>query len=134
MPERSVRSWTSMIAGFVQCGKPKEAVHIFSQMEEARLVPNETTSQGNDPLASDIHIKDMASLITLFNRVWRHLWQNGSIWHFSQPFLHRLLELQIGPDGGIGFVEANNVAPFTKGAEAGAGAAGGIYLFGNLSF
>ena len=32
-----------MIAGYVQCGKPKEAIHLFMEMEEARLRPNEVT-------------------------------------------------------------------------------------------
>ena len=43
MLERNVRSWMVMIAGYVQCGKPKEAIHLFMEMEEARLWPNEVT-------------------------------------------------------------------------------------------
>jgi len=43
MPERNVRSWTSMIGGYAQCGKPKEAVDLFLEMEEAGLLPNEVT-------------------------------------------------------------------------------------------
>ncbi|KAF5461217.1 hypothetical protein F2P56_021034 [Juglans regia] len=43
MPVRSVRSWTSMIAGYVHCGKPKEAIHLFMKMEEEGLKPNEVT-------------------------------------------------------------------------------------------
>ncbi|KAM1099081.1 hypothetical protein TB2_005606 [Malus domestica] len=39
----SVRSWTLMISGFVQCGKPKEAIGLFLEMEEAGVRPNEVT-------------------------------------------------------------------------------------------
>ncbi|RXI03938.1 hypothetical protein DVH24_038212 [Malus domestica] len=41
MPGRSVRSWTLMISGFVHCGKPKEAIGLFSETEEAGVRPNE---------------------------------------------------------------------------------------------
>ncbi|KAB2604997.1 pentatricopeptide repeat-containing protein [Pyrus ussuriensis x Pyrus communis] len=41
MPGRSVRSWTLKISGSVQCGKPKEAIGLFSEMEEAGVRPNE---------------------------------------------------------------------------------------------
>ncbi|CBI39775.3 unnamed protein product, partial [Vitis vinifera] len=37
------RSWTSMIAGYVQCGKAKEAIHLFAKMEEAGVKCNEVT-------------------------------------------------------------------------------------------
>ncbi|KAF5176367.1 Pentatricopeptide repeat-containing protein [Thalictrum thalictroides] len=43
MPKRSVRSWTAMIAGYVQCGRPKEAIRLFTLMEEAGEKPNEVT-------------------------------------------------------------------------------------------
>ncbi|KAK7843024.1 pentatricopeptide repeat-containing protein [Quercus suber] len=43
MLERNVRSWMVMIAGYVQCGKPKETIHLFMEMEEAGLRPNEVT-------------------------------------------------------------------------------------------
>ncbi|XP_047341800.1 pentatricopeptide repeat-containing protein At3g62890-like [Impatiens glandulifera] len=43
MPERSVRSWTAMIAGFVQCGKPKDAISLFTEMEKVGMEPNEVT-------------------------------------------------------------------------------------------
>ncbi|KAF9599628.1 hypothetical protein IFM89_001370 [Coptis chinensis] len=39
--ERSVRSWTAMIAGYVQCGNLKEAIRMFTDMEAARGTPNE---------------------------------------------------------------------------------------------
>ncbi|KAB2616806.1 pentatricopeptide repeat-containing protein [Pyrus ussuriensis x Pyrus communis] len=41
MPGRSVRSWTLMISGSVQCGKPKETIGLFSEMEEVGVRPNE---------------------------------------------------------------------------------------------
>ncbi|KAI3742765.1 hypothetical protein L1987_60460 [Smallanthus sonchifolius] len=43
MPERNVRSWTSMIMGFVHGGRPKDAIELFTRMEEERLCPNEVT-------------------------------------------------------------------------------------------
>ncbi|KAJ7963586.1 Pentatricopeptide repeat [Quillaja saponaria] len=43
MPERSIRSWTLMIAGYVQCGKPKEAISLFLEMEKAGQKANEVT-------------------------------------------------------------------------------------------
>lgn len=42
-PERNVRSWTLMIAGYVQCGKPKEAIRLFLEMEKTGVSPNEVT-------------------------------------------------------------------------------------------
>ncbi|KAF3796552.1 Pentatricopeptide repeat-containing protein [Nymphaea thermarum] len=43
MSERSTRSWTSMITGYVQCGRPNEAISVFRSMEEANVKPNEVT-------------------------------------------------------------------------------------------
>ncbi|URE08701.1 Pentatricopeptide repeat-containing protein [Musa troglodytarum] len=43
MPERSVRSWTAMIAGYGQWKKPREAVRLFREMESAGVQPNEVT-------------------------------------------------------------------------------------------
>ncbi|KAF9613135.1 hypothetical protein IFM89_005706 [Coptis chinensis] len=43
MPERSVRSWTAMILGYVQCGNLKEAIRMFTDMEAARGTLNEVT-------------------------------------------------------------------------------------------
>ncbi|KAI3933389.1 hypothetical protein MKW98_006748 [Papaver atlanticum] len=43
MPDKSIRSWTAMIAGYVQCGKPKEADDLFKHMEEDGESPNEVT-------------------------------------------------------------------------------------------
>ncbi|KAG6408676.1 hypothetical protein SASPL_131694 [Salvia splendens] len=43
MPDRNLRSWTAMIAGFVRCGKPKRAIDIFREMKQVGLKPNEAT-------------------------------------------------------------------------------------------
>ncbi|KAJ6966062.1 pentatricopeptide repeat-containing protein [Populus alba x Populus x berolinensis] len=43
MPNKNVRSWTSMISGFVQCGKPKEAIDLFMKLEDEAVRPNEVT-------------------------------------------------------------------------------------------
>uniref|UniRef100_A0A9I9DX71 DYW domain-containing protein n=1 Tax=Cucumis melo TaxID=3656 RepID=A0A9I9DX71_CUCME len=44
MPQRDViTSWTSMIGGYAQCGKSKEAIDLFLEMEDAGLLPNEVT-------------------------------------------------------------------------------------------
>ncbi|KAF9602820.1 hypothetical protein IFM89_031680 [Coptis chinensis] len=43
MLERSVRSWTAMIAGYVQCGNSKEPIRMFTDMEAAGGTPNEVT-------------------------------------------------------------------------------------------
>lgn len=41
VPNRNLRSWTTMITGFVQSGKPKEAIDLFTEMEEVGLQPNQ---------------------------------------------------------------------------------------------
>ncbi|XVE50883.1 hypothetical protein DITRI_Ditri01bG0199100 [Diplodiscus trichospermus] len=43
MPERNVRSWTMMISGCVHCGKPKEGVELFMEMEKIGVQANEVT-------------------------------------------------------------------------------------------
>lgn len=43
MPEKSVRSWTAMISGYVQAKKPREAVRLFREMEEVGVRANEVT-------------------------------------------------------------------------------------------
>ncbi|XP_052486626.1 pentatricopeptide repeat-containing protein At5g48910 isoform X1 [Gossypium raimondii] len=43
MPERNVRSWTMMISACVHCGKPKEGVQLFLEMEKIGVQVNEVT-------------------------------------------------------------------------------------------
>ncbi|KVH98353.1 pentatricopeptide repeat-containing protein At2g22410, mitochondrial-like [Cynara cardunculus var. scolymus] len=43
MPERNIVSWNAMIAGYSQNNKPKEAIELFYAMENASLIPIETT-------------------------------------------------------------------------------------------
>ncbi|XP_022716711.1 pentatricopeptide repeat-containing protein At5g66520-like [Durio zibethinus] len=43
MPERNVRSWTMMISGCVHCGKPKQGVELFMEMEKIGMQANEVT-------------------------------------------------------------------------------------------
>ncbi|VFR02894.1 unnamed protein product [Cuscuta campestris] len=43
MPERDVVSWTSIIDGFVDNGRPLEAIALFTQMMGNRFDPNEAT-------------------------------------------------------------------------------------------
>ncbi|KAL5983448.1 hypothetical protein ACLOJK_017534 [Asimina triloba] len=43
MPERSIVSFSAMIAGFVGRGKFKEALHLFHDLQIARMEPNDST-------------------------------------------------------------------------------------------
>ncbi|KAG7012171.1 Pentatricopeptide repeat-containing protein, partial [Cucurbita argyrosperma subsp. argyrosperma] len=44
MPERNVVSWSAVIAGFVQHGRPNEALSLFSRMHcDGTIIPNEFT-------------------------------------------------------------------------------------------
>ncbi|CAK9145090.1 unnamed protein product [Ilex paraguariensis] len=58
-----VRSWTTMIAGFVQCGKPKEAISLFTQMEEAGLRPNVVTVVAVLTACADLRAIDLGRKI-----------------------------------------------------------------------
>lgn len=47
MPERNVVSWSAIIAGFVQHGRPNEALSLFGRMHcDGTIMPNEFTLAG----------------------------------------------------------------------------------------
>eukprot|EP01018_Ginkgo_biloba_P016207 Gb_38680 [translate_table: standard] len=46
MPERSVISWSAMIAGYAYHGRGEEALHLFEWMQEAGMKPNKITFVG----------------------------------------------------------------------------------------
>ncbi|KAM7471430.1 hypothetical protein LguiA_009613 [Lonicera macranthoides] len=46
MPERNVVSWTTMIAGYSQNGRCKQALSLFHQMQRAHTTPDEITLLG----------------------------------------------------------------------------------------
>ncbi|VFQ72389.1 unnamed protein product [Cuscuta campestris] len=43
MPVRNAVSWTALIAGFMQNGRGDRALNVFSEMQEARIRPNDFT-------------------------------------------------------------------------------------------
>ncbi|KAL6047468.1 Pentatricopeptide repeat-containing protein [Balamuthia mandrillaris] len=43
MEERDVGAWTAMIQAYTQCGRGKEALQLFQQMQQAGVVPNTVT-------------------------------------------------------------------------------------------
>ncbi|XP_015938965.1 pentatricopeptide repeat-containing protein At4g15720 [Arachis duranensis] len=43
MPQRNVVSWTSLMAGYVTCGRPNTALWLFHQMQGTLVLPNEFT-------------------------------------------------------------------------------------------
>ncbi|OVA20561.1 Pentatricopeptide repeat [Macleaya cordata] len=46
MPERNLVSWTAMITGYAQNGRPNEALELFRGMEKARIKPDAVTMTG----------------------------------------------------------------------------------------
>ncbi|KAF3518249.1 hypothetical protein DY000_02061994 [Brassica cretica] len=43
MPERNVISWSSLISGYVTCGRNREALGLFREMQLSKIRPNEFT-------------------------------------------------------------------------------------------
>ncbi|KAL5733600.1 hypothetical protein ACOSQ2_033292 [Xanthoceras sorbifolium] len=43
MPSRNVVSWTTLIAGYVQCNRFKDALHVFKDMLTGHVKPNQST-------------------------------------------------------------------------------------------
>lgn len=68
MSDRSVRSWTLMISGFAQCGKPKEAVRLFLEMEEAGVRANEVTVVAVLTACADLGDLDLGRRIHEFSK------------------------------------------------------------------
>lgn len=46
MPTRTLISWTSMLTGYSQHGRPKEAIQLFEDMRSAGVRPNQVTFVG----------------------------------------------------------------------------------------
>ncbi|PIA41860.1 hypothetical protein AQUCO_02200352v1 [Aquilegia coerulea] len=46
MVHKDVISWSTMIAGFANHGRPREAIQLFAEMEKARVEPNSITFLG----------------------------------------------------------------------------------------
>ncbi|KAG6479776.1 hypothetical protein ZIOFF_063250 [Zingiber officinale] len=66
MPERSVRSWTAMIAGYVQWKNPNEALRLFRDMETTGMQPNEVTVVAVLAACADLGELDLAKRIHAF--------------------------------------------------------------------
>nr|GMC74223.1 pentatricopeptide repeat-containing protein At2g02980, chloroplastic-like [Ipomoea batatas] len=43
MPQRNVVSWNSLISGYLHCGKFREAIHVFREMQGSEIEPGEMT-------------------------------------------------------------------------------------------
>ncbi|KAK6230062.1 hypothetical protein QUC31_001580 [Theobroma cacao] len=68
MPERNVRSWTMMISGCVHCGKPKEGVELFIEMQKIGVEANEVTVVAVLAACADLGALDLGKRVHEYSK------------------------------------------------------------------
>ncbi|KAF5207545.1 Pentatricopeptide repeat-containing protein [Thalictrum thalictroides] len=81
MVDRDVISWSTMIAGFANHGKPREAVQLFAEMEKARVEPNSITFLGL--LSACAHAGFLAEGIKYLDSMRRKYLIDPSVEHYG---------------------------------------------------